>query len=278
MAKPDEAVIQDRLQDKILIMGVLNVTPDSFSDGGKFFKFEDALKKADEAILDGADILDVGGESSRPGAQPAPVEEEMKRTVPVIREIVKRHPQIPVSIDTVKAKVAQACLDEGATIVNDISGLRFDPGMGKVVAGRQATIIIMHMQGDPRTMQVDPHYGDVTGEITEFFRERISYAESCGINIAKIWLDPGLGFGKTLEHNLEILRHFHRFLTLGRPLVCGASRKSFIGLLTGNVPPGERLEGTIASSLWAVSQGANVLRVHDVKAMRRALAVWQAIT
>lgn len=259
------------VRKRVLIMGVLNVTPDSFSDGGLTLEAAGAATRAREMVEEGADLIDVGGESSRPGAAAVSVEEELSRLRPVLEGLKKVLPEFPLSIDTTKAIVAQEALERGAVIVNDISALR-DPDMASVVKEAGAGVILMHMQGTPLSMQEAPHYGDVVKEIGEFFEERIRYARSCGIFEGSIWLDPGIGFGKTIDHNLEILAHLDEFRRFGRPLVIGTSRKSFIG-----GPVSERLMGTIASGLWAAMKGAAILRVHDVAACRRALTVWEAI-
>ncbi len=263
---------------RTLVMGILNVTPDSFFDGGKFFRLESALERARQLIREGADIIDIGGESSRPGAEPVPEEEELRRVIPVIRAL-RQESSVPISIDTYKASVAEAALEAGATMVNDISALRFDSRMVKVVARAGVPVVLMHMRGEPRTMQQNPVYADVVREIKEFFAERIAFARAHGIE--KILIDPGIGFGKTVAHNLEILRRIGEFRELGCPIVIGVSRKSFIGRLCGTdedpLPPSERLEGTIASNVIAVLNGAQIVRVHDVAAHKRALAIVDAI-
>jgi dihydropteroate synthase len=260
-----------------LLMGVLNVTPDSFSDGGKFLTPEAAIARAEELIESGADVLDVGGESTRPGAAAVSLDEELSRVLPVVETLCQRFPETPVSLDTTKAEVARRGLDLGVSLVNDVSALRFDKDMAAVVREHGVPVILMHMRGDPRTMQSRPAYDDVVAEIKSFFRERISAALSSGLKEDNLLLDPGIGFGKTLEHNLEILRRFGELNEFGRPLVVGVSLKSFIGALSEGAPPAEREAGTIAASLWAAQAGARLLRVHDVKAMRQALAVWDAI-
>jgi len=263
---------------RTLVMGILNVTPDSFFDGGKFFRLESALEHARRLIREGADIIDIGGESSRPGAQPVPEEEELNRVIPVIRAL-RQESSVPISIDTYKASVAEAALEAGANIVNDISALRFDGRMVEVVARAGVPVVLMHMRGEPRTMQQNPVYTDVVREIKEFFAERIAFARAHGIE--KILIDPGIGFGKTVAHNLEILRRLGEFRELGCPILIGVSRKSFIGRLCGTeenpLPPSERLEGTIASNVIAVLNGAQIVRVHDVAAHKRALAIVDAI-
>jgi len=262
-------------------MGVVNVTPDSFSDGGKYFDAPAAVAHAEELIRDGADLLDVGGESSRPGADPVPLDEELRRVIPVIQELARRHPSVPLSIDTTKAEVARRAMRAGASLLNDISALRFDPGMAAVARETDVPVVLMHMQGNPRTMQTAPSYIDVVREIGSFFRERLAFAEKTGIAADRLLLDPGIGFGKTLDHNLQILKNLRALAEIGRPLVLGLSRKTFIARLLADgekiLSPQERSEGSLAGHLWAAAQGAHILRVHDVRGTRRALRVWQAI-
>jgi len=255
-------------------MGVVNVTPDSFSDGGLYFEVEAAVAHGKELVRDGAEILDIGGESTRPGAEPVEEGEEMGRVVPVIEGLAGV--DAAISIDTSKAAVAAAALDAGATIVNDITALRGDPAMAALCAERGATVVLMHMAGTPRTMQEAPAYGDVVAEVRAFLAERLEAATAAGIEEERIWLDPGIGFGKTAEHNMELLRRLGELRELGRPLVVGASRKSFIGRVDGS-GPGERLGGTIAASVLAAAEGAEALRVHDVAEARQALAVAAAV-
>jgi dihydropteroate synthase len=256
------------------LMGVVNVTPDSFSDGGLYLDPEAAIAHGRELAAAGGEILDVGGESTRPGAEAVSEEEELRRVVPVIRGL--RDFDCEISIDTAKVGVAKAALDAGAAIVNDVTALRGDPEMAALCAERSAIVILMHMLGDPRTMQDDPHYEDVVAEVKAFLAERREAAVAAGIAEERIWLDPGIGFGKTAEHNMELLRRLAELRELGRPLVIGTSRKSFIGRLDGSAA-GERLGGTIASSVLAAAEGAEVLRVHDVAEMRQALTVATAI-
>ena len=253
---------------RVLIMGILNVTPDSFSDGGRFLSPDAAVKRALIMEKEGADIIDVGGESSRPGAEPVPVEEELRRVIPVL-ERLRGKLRIPISIDTTKAEVAEAALRAGASIVNDISALRFDPAMASVVAEFGAGLVLMHMLGTPKTMQQDPHYEDVVREVREFLAERALYAQSQGIPREAIAVDPGIGFGKTVEHNLELLRRLPELVELGFPVLVGPSRKSFIGAILG-LGVEERLEGTLVACAVAVVRGADILRVHDVREVRRA--------
>jgi dihydropteroate synthase len=256
------------------LMGVVNVTPDSFSDGGLYLDPAKAIEHGRELERDGAAILDVGGESTRPGAEPVSVEEELRRVVPVIAGLAGGEARI--SIDTSKAAVAAAALDAGAEIVNDVTALRGDPEMAALCAERGATVVLMHMLGSPRTMQENPVYEDVVAEVEAFLAERVEAAVAAGIPEERIWLDPGIGFGKTAEHNMELLRRLAELRELGRPLVVGTSRKSFIGRLDGS-DAGERLGGTVASSVLAAAEGAEVLRVHDVAEARQAVAVAGAI-
>ncbi|HEX9967584.1 MAG TPA: dihydropteroate synthase [Solirubrobacterales bacterium] len=256
------------------LMGVVNVTPDSFSDGGLFLDAEAAVAHGEELAREGADILDVGGESTRPGAEAVDAEEEVARTEPVVRALAAAGHR--VSIDTSKLAVAEAALDAGASIVNDVTALRGEPEIAALVGARGAGIVLMHMQGDPRIMQADPRYDDVVADVKAFLAERTEVAVAAGVREERIWLDPGIGFGKTLDHNLELLRRLGELRELGRPLVVGTSRKSFIGKIDGS-EVGDRLGGTIASSVLAAERGAEVLRVHDVAACRQALAVAAAI-
>ena len=256
------------------LMGVVNVTPDSFSDGGQFLDPEVAIAHGEELSGAGAEILDVGGESTRPGAEEVSAEEELRRIQPVVAGLAGGEAEI--SIDTSKAEVAAAALDAGAGIVNDVTALRGDPEMAALCAEREATVVLMHMLGTPRTMQDEPRYDDVVAEVKAFLAERIEAATAAGVAEERIWLDPGVGFGKTAEHNLELLRRLGELRDLGLPLVVGTSRKSFIGRLDGS-GAGERLGGTIASSVLAAAEGADVLRVHDVVEVGQAMAVAGAI-
>ncbi len=255
-------------------MGVVNVTPDSFSDGGLYLDPEAAVRHGVELVEAGAEILDVGGESTRPGAEEVPTEEELRRVVPVVEGLAGVDAEI--SVDTSKAAVAAAALDVGAGIVNDVTALRGDPEMAALCAEREATVVLMHMAGSPRTMQNDPVYEDVVAEVREFLAARMEAALAAGIAEERIWLDPGIGFGKTAAHNLELLRRLSELTELGRPLVVGTSRKSFIGRLDGSEAD-ERLGGTIASSILAAAEGAEVLRVHDVAEVGQALTVATAV-
>ncbi|MFP4201842.1 MAG: dihydropteroate synthase [Candidatus Acetothermia bacterium] len=256
---------------EVLIMGILNVTPDSFSDGGEFLEQDRAVGRALEMEKNGADIIDIGGESTRPGAEKVSLEEELSRTVPVIEEI-RKATDVPISIDTYKGEVAEKALDAGADIVNDISALRFDPDLRDVVAERDVPVVLMHMQGTPRTMQENPTYEDPVEEIIRFLKERIEGAVAGGVDRDKVIIDPGIGFGKRLEHNYEILRRLEEFERLDQPLLLGTSRKSFIGE-TLDLATEERVEGTIASNVIGILKGAKVLRVHDVSEMYRAKQV-----
>jgi dihydropteroate synthase len=258
----------------VKLMGVVNVTPDSFSDGGLYLDPEAAVAHGRALAAAGAEILDVGGESTRPGAAEVPVDEELRRVVPVVEGLAGE--EAAISVDTSKAAVAEAALDAGASIVNDVTALRGDPEMAALCAERGATVVLMHMLGTPRTMQEDPHYDDLVAQVRDFLAERLEFAAAAGIAGERIWLDPGIGFGKTADHNLELLRRLGELRELGRPLVIGTSRKSFIGKVDGSAA-NERVGGTIASSLLAATEGADVLRVHDVTEMRQALAVAAAI-
>jgi dihydropteroate synthase len=246
-----------------LIMGVINVTPDSFSDGGAYFASEAAIQHGLRLAEEGADILDVGGESSRPGATPVPAEEERRRVEPVVAELA-RSTRCLISIDTTKASVADAALRAGAHIINDISALRGDPDMIHVAHAYRAGVVLMHMQGNPQTMQVAPRYADVVREAREFLAERISVACSAGLALEQLAIDPGIGFGKTVEHNVALLSALSTFSIFGRPILVGLSRKSFLGALTGR-PVHDRLAPSLAAMAFAFSQGAHIARVHDVK-------------
>jgi dihydropteroate synthase len=254
-------------------MGIVNVTPDSFSDGGAFLAADAAVAHALELAAQGAEILDVGGESTRPGADPVPAGQELERVGPVLEGILAADTGAVVSIDTSKAVVARAALDAGAAIVNDVTALRGDPEMSFLIAERGAQCCLMHMLGEPRTMQSEARYDDVVAEVKAFLAERLEFAVGCGIAEDSILLDPGIGFGKTVEHNLELLRRLGELTELGRPLVVGTSRKSFLGRLAPGAPSAdERLPGTIATNVLALERGASVFRVHDVGPVRDALA------
>ncbi len=254
-------------------MGVVNVTPDSFSDGGRFLDPDAAVAHGCLLARDGAAILDVGGESTRPGAEPVGVDEEMRRVLPVIERLAADRVPVELSIDTTKRAVAGAALDAGARMVNDVSAFRFDPELAGLVADRHARCCLMHMLGEPRTMQEDPRYGDVVSEVKSFLEERLAFAVGEGVAEERILLDPGIGFGKTVEHNLELLRRLDELVAIGRPVVVGTSRKSFLGRLVGGRAEDERLPGTIATSVIAWERGASVFRVHDVAEVVDALAV-----
>ncbi len=254
-------------------MGVVNVTPDSFSDGGRYLDAQAAIAHGEALLGDGAEILDVGGESTRPGAEPVGETEELQRVVPVVEKLAQEG---VVSIDTSKAAVAAAAIGVGASIVNDVTALEGDPEMAAFCAERGVRVVLMHMPGNPRTMQDNPAYDDVVDDIKAFLAARVEHAVDAGIAEEKIWVDPGIGFGKTLEHNLELLRRLGELRELGRPLVIGASRKSFIGKVDGSGVD-ERIGGSLASAVLAAAEGADVLRVHDVAETAQALAVTSAI-
>jgi dihydropteroate synthase len=253
------------------LMGILNVTPDSFSDGGRYLEPAAAVAQGKRMEAEGTALIDVGGESTRPGAEPVPPDEELRRVLPVVADLA-RSVATAISIDTSKAPVARAALEAGASFVNDVSALRADPEMAGVLSESGADVCLMHMRGEPRTMQRDPIYEDVVGEVRGFLEERLAFAVGAGIAEDRIWLDPGIGFGKTLEHNLELIDRLGEIAAIGRPVVVGASRKSFIGTLTGR-PEGERLAGSLAAAVLAFERGAAMLRVHDVGPTRDALVV-----
>jgi dihydropteroate synthase len=255
------------------LMGVVNVTPDSFSDGGQYLDPVAAIRHGEELVGDGAAILDVGGESTRPGAVEVGEAEELRRIEPVVAGLAG---SATVSIDTSKLSVAEAALDVGASIVNDVTAFKHDPEMAGLCAERGVGVVLMHMPGNPRTMQDDPTYDDVVDDVKAFLAERVEFAVGQSVEEERIWLDPGIGFGKTLEHNLELLRRLGELRELGRPLVVGASRKSFIGKVDGSDVE-DRIGGSIASSIFAAAEGADVLRVHDVAEMAQALAVANAV-
>ena len=255
-------------------MGVVNVTPDSFSDGGRFLEPAAAIDHAHQLLAEGADLLDLGAESSRPGAAAeVSAEEELRRLLPVLRAL--RDLPVPLSVDTIKPEVMRVALAEGASMVNDINALRV-PGALAAVAASDAGVCLMHMQGTPGTMQQHPGYGDVVAEVRDFLAERIEAARAAGIALERISIDPGFGFGKTLEHNLELLRHLREFSALGVPVLAGWSRKSALGRITGR-PAGDRVAASIAAALIAAQNGAGILRVHDVAATRDALSVLAAV-
>jgi len=261
--------------ERTLVMGILNITPDSFSDGGRFLDRATAVAHATRMVDDGADILDVGGESTRPGSNPVSADEELERVHPLIERLAELHPAVPISIDTRKADVAAEALDAGATIVNDVSG-GADPAMFDVVRDREAAAVLMHMRGDPTTMQEAPHYDDVVGEVHEYLRQRIEAAELAGIDPERIAIDPGIGFGKDLDHNLDLMHGVDALLDLGRPVLVGPSRKKFIGTIL-DLPVEERVEGTLGAVVWMIARGAHLVRVHDVREVVRAVRVSDAI-
>lgn len=258
------------------LMGIVNVTPDSFSDGGRFLEAERAVAQGMELVEQGADILDVGGESTRPGADPVSEDEELRRVIPVIEQLATSV-KVPISIDTTKASVAREALAAGASIVNDISALTFDPLMTEACAASDCGVILMHMQGTPQTMQDDPRYGDVVAEIVAYLGERIESLVQQGIAAERIVVDPGIGFGKTAAHNVEILSHIAAFRALGRPVLIGHSRKRFLGKLIGRKID-ERTNGTIGVSIALAQQQTDILRVHDITAVKDALIAWRALT
>jgi dihydropteroate synthase len=256
--------------ERTYIMGILNVTPDSFSDGGLYFSKTAAIEHALRMQDEGADLIDVGGESTRPGAETVSVQDEKKRVIPIIKQLAQKL-KVPLSIDTYKSGVADAALSAGASIVNDISGLRFDPRMPEVVARHDVPVVIMHIKGTPKNMQKNPSYKALIPEIMDYLREGIEIARNSGIADDKIILDPGIGFGKTVEHNLEITRKLHELTGFEKPLLIGPSRKSFIGKILGGLPVSESLEGTAAAVAIGIFNGANIIRVHDVKAMKKVV-------
>jgi len=263
------------LADRTLIMGVLNVTPDSFSDGGQFVSVDRAVDHALQMGEEGADIIDIGGESTKPGAEPVPEQLEMDRTLAVI-EALHSQSEIPISVDTYKSAVAKRALASGAVIVNDISACRFDINMPSVVAAYNAGLVLMHMKGEPRSMQIDPSYQDVLQEISDFLSDAINRALKAGVQLNQMVIDPGIGFGKRLKDNFQILRELRIFERIGRPILVGPSRKSFIGRLL-DLPTEERLEGTIAAVTASILNGVHIVRVHDVKAIKRAATIADAI-
>jgi dihydropteroate synthase len=261
------------------LMGVLNVTPDSFSDGGLFFAGEAAVAHALEMAREGASIVDVGGESTRPGAERLPLDDELQRVVPVIEAVAGpvRAAGGLVSVDTYKAEVARRALGAGAAMVNDISALRLDAELAGVVAESGCALCLMHMQGEPRTMQENPHYESVVDEVRAFLEERLAFAVQAGVKEEQVVLDPGIGFGKSVEHNLLLIRHLHRLVELGRPVLLGASRKRFLGAVLGGAAPMERVVGTAATTVIGLLEGAAIFRVHDVRPNAEALAVARSV-
>lgn len=269
----DEQILE--LGERSLLMGTINVTPDSFSDGDLFFQTEKAIKQGELLASEGADLLDVGGESTRPFSDPVPLEEELRRVIPVVSELAKLT-SVPISIDTCKAEVARAALDAGATMINDISGLRFDPQMVEVAATARVPLVLMHMQGSPRTMQVKPHYGSLFSEIIAFLEERIQFACAGGVLRERIIVDPGIGFGKTVNHNLLLIKHLDSLATLGLPILLGTSRKSFIGAVLDKEVT-EREPGTWATVCAGIIKGAHIIRVHEIATCRQLADMTDAI-
>lgn len=258
------------------VMGVINATPDSFSDGGQFAHIDSALLHARKLIAQGADMLDIGGESTRPGAELVDTQEELARVLPII-EAIRRESAVAISIDTRKPEVARAAVAAGANCWNDVSALTFAPDSLATAVDLDVPVVLMHAQGDPKTMQLDPHYRDVTGDVLNFLVGRIGQAIQSGMKLSNIIVDPGIGFGKTLEHNLTLLRDLPRFVALGRPVLIGASRKRFIAALDQGAEVGDRLGGSVATALFAAQHGAQILRVHDVAETRQALTVQTAL-
>jgi dihydropteroate synthase len=260
-----------------VVVGILNITPDSFSDGGDFLDPEAAARRAFAMLDEGAAVLDLGGESTRPGSDPVSPEEELRRVIPVIECILAARPEAVISVDTHRAETARSALEAGARLVNDVTALRGDPRMASVVEEAACPVILMHMQGEPKTMQNDPHYEDVVREVKDFLAQRAEYAISSGIRPENLIVDPGIGFGKDLEHNLALLRNLDAVVDLGFPVLVGASRKRFIGEITGVQEAKERVFGTVATTVLAHEQGASYFRVHDVRANLEALAVVEAV-
>ena len=265
-----------RFPSSAVVMGILNVTPDSFSDGGKFFSAESAIDEGLRMVDEGASILDVGGESTRPGATPVDEKEEIRRVIPVLRAL-NAQVKVALSIDTLKPGVAAAALDAGASLVNDVGSQREDDGLWRCVAKYGAGYVAMHMQGTPATMQSGPRYADVVSEMDAYFGERIDRMGACGLSRDHIILDPGLGFGKTADHNLKLLAHLKRFGHWERPLLLGLSRKSFVGSITGVPDPAERVWGSVAGAVWGYLNGVHIIRTHDVAPTRQALSMVRAV-
>ncbi len=260
-----------------LVMGILNVTPDSFSDGGKFLNLEEALRQTGQMLHAGADIIDIGGESTRPGARAIPVEEEMDRVLPLLEKI-KREFDVVVSVDTRKADIARMAVEEtGADIINDISALRFSERMAETIAKLSVPVVLMHMKGMPETMQENPQYADAVEEIKDFFQERIDFALAKGIKREKLILDPGIGFGKRPQDNLDIIKHLHEFKIFDLPLLIGTSRKTFLGKISGEEVPASRLEETITANVVAIINGAAIIRVHDVAPAVKSIKILQRL-
>lgn len=260
-----------------VLMGILNVTPDSFSDGGEFFGVKPAVVQAEKMLDEGAHIIDLGGESTRPGSDPVSPEEELRRVLPVVRGILESRPETKISIDTYRASTAEAALDAGARVVNDVTALRGDSRMAGLVAERGCPVVLMHMLGEPKSMQRDPRYDDVVREVRDFLVGRVEYAISAGVREENVILDPGIGFGKILRHNLELLNGLNVFVELGFSVLVGASRKSFLGKILGSDATGDRLFGTVATNVIAYERGATLFRVHDIRANKEALEVAAAV-
>jgi dihydropteroate synthase len=260
-----------------VLMGILNVTPDSFSDGGEFFGVKPAIVQAEKMLDEGAHIIDLGGESTRPGSDPVSPEEELRRVLPVVRGILESRPETKISIDTYRASTAEAALDAGARVVNDVTALRGDSRMAGLVAERGCPVVLMHMLGEPKSMQRDPRYDDVVREVRDFLVGRVEYAISAGVREENVILDPGIGFGKILRHNLELLNGLNVFVELGFSVLVGASRKSFLGKILGSDATGDRLFGTVATNVIAYERGATLFRVHDIRANKEALEVAAAV-
>ena len=260
-----------------VVVGILNVTPDSFSDGGEFLDPGAAAEHAATMLDEGADILDVGGESTRPGSDPVSQEEEIQRVIPVLERILSVRPEAVISVDTYRSGTATAALEAGASLVNDVTALRGDPRIASVIQEAACPVILMHMQGEPKTMQKEPHYEDVVREVRNFLAERAEYAVAAGIRPENVILDPGIGFGKNLDHNLDLLRNLDAIVDLGFPVLIGASRKSFMEKITGVQEARDRVSGTVATTVLAYERGATFFRVHDVRANREALAVAEAV-
>jgi len=263
------------LGDKTLIMGALNVTPDSFSDGGVFFQQDRALARALEMVEEGVDIIDIGGESTRPGARPIDPQEELSRILPVVKDLANQT-DTPISVDTRKAEVARGVLEAGGQIINDISALRADPEMAKVIASHQVPVVLMHMRGTPETMQENIHYVSLVSDIIQYLKQSIDMASTAGVDLERIIIDPGIGFGKTVDHNLAIIKHLYQFKTLGRPILVGPSRKSFIGKIL-DLDADQREEGTMASIAASILNGAHIVRVHNVRNAIRVSRIADAI-
>ena len=260
-----------------VVVGILNVTPDSFSDGGDFFDPEAAAEHAAAMLDEGADMLDVGGESTRPGSDPVSQEEEIRRVVPVLERILSVRPEAVISVDTNRGGTATAALEAGASLVNDVTALRGEPGMVSLIEEAACPVILMHMQGEPKTMQKEPNYQDVVREVRDFLAERAEYAVAAGVRLENIIVDPGIGFGKNFQHNLALLRNLDALVDLGFPVLIGTSRKSFVERITGVQEARDRVFGTVATTVLAFEQGATFFRVHDVRANRQALAVAEAV-